>query len=678
MEIRPDVLVKENRCELCGSQRNVGSITSWIFRSQACKCNSNHLKEALKVRLTLREITGAPLDKCSHCGLTIRGLSHDCPDESFQKPTPAELSLIGHTVNQKYEIIDFTGRGGMSVVYRARHLFTEQDVALKLLRSHLLSDPNSVERFQREAMAVSSLSHKNIIKMFDFGITDDDQPFIAVEFLTGTPLADLVKNNGPVSSIVAINWFCQIADALKDAHQSGIIHRDIKPSNVIAGTDRDGSETVKILDFGISKILFEDSAHSKLTQTGEIFGSPMYMSPEQCRGERLDERSDIYSFGTLMYETLTGAAPLLGENVLDTLNKQLSIDPTPVIEVAPSVSEGLNYVVMRCLEKEPSKRFQSADELLSDLKLLKQGKTPKYTKKKGTSEQQDRSFQKQRGSILFACACVVVFLISSALGYLLVSETVAKKEKIASQTTNVSASRLKALNTLVKPLIDQGHSNSAVQLLRNLINFASSALEKAEYQRQLGRLVASSDRQEGLRLYGAVYEVCGKMKNFPSERPAFLRDYASILRSAGRLDEAKAIEQQLALEISQQQQQPKQKPTSTKITPLPKDVAALVDPANYQHQKGLKQAREYIGTLESRKTVSKRTISILRARLAELSAEEQRVRKQCYSPRTDVLRLNTAIQNFQVLLHRYVSSPASPENQVTTTDDEAQGLLMRK
>lgn len=358
-------------CPNCGkqlSEEGNGSITSWIFKPSRCTCaDSNDELRAARLKRTAppqstpappqrpylqqgRQIDLAPTDEASR-------------ERSKRTPTISERALIGQVLNDKYHVMSFIGRGGMSVVYRARHQLMQKDVALKFLRSHLLADVESVNRFRTEARAVSALNSKHIIRLFDLDVTVENQPFLVVELLIGISLADIIRDKGRINQDVAVGWFCQIAQALQDAHEQGVIHRDLKPSNVVIDDDM-----VKIFDFGIAKVLFSEGAErSKLTQTGEVFGSPMYMSPEQCRGQKLDGRSDIYSMGCLMYEVLSGTPPFIGQNIFDTLGKQCHEEPVPLVDLVSDISESLDYVVRRCLDKSPSQRYLSATDLLRDL-----------------------------------------------------------------------------------------------------------------------------------------------------------------------------------------------------------------------------------------------------------------------------------------------------------------------
>lgn len=284
-------------------------------------------------------------------------------------------NLLGKVIEQKYQIEQFIGRGGMSAVYRAKNLLLSHEIALKVLHPHLVSNPTTVRRFQLEARAAAALNHPNIVRLFDFGVTSDGLPFLAMEYLTGKALSDILHREGAIEPGRAVRLFLQIANALKEAHAQGVIHRDLKPSNIVITTDRDGNDLVKLVDFGIAKVVLPDEAEqSKLTQTGEVFGSPMYMSPEQCLGQKLDARTDIYSMGCLMYEALARCAPFQGENVLETINKQINQKPRDLKSIAPSTPDGLNNVIMRCLEKKRDDRYQNIEDLICDLNLVQQNK----------------------------------------------------------------------------------------------------------------------------------------------------------------------------------------------------------------------------------------------------------------------------------------------------------------
>lgn len=267
-------------------------------------------------------------------------------------------------------ITERLGEGGMSVVYKARHLDLNRTVAIKVLLPHLTTNTKNLQRFKQEAVTASALSHPNLIRVENFGVTPEGRTFIIMDFVEGMSLADVIAKEGKLDPVRAVFIFVQAANALQHAHERNVIHRDLKPSNIMLINNGEEGETVKIVDFGIAKLLLDDEDQVQhLTQTGEVFGSPLYMSPEQCRGEKLDMRSDIYSMGVLMYEALTGNPPVRGVNAFETMHKQLNETPAPIVDnKAPdSLLKRLNAVVMRALEKDSAARYQSMEELERDL-----------------------------------------------------------------------------------------------------------------------------------------------------------------------------------------------------------------------------------------------------------------------------------------------------------------------
>lgn len=279
-------------------------------------------------------------------------------------------SLVGVMLAQRYELKSFIGQGGMSVVYKATDKMLGKTVAVKLLLPHLVSDPISFQRFQQEARAASSLSHTNIVTIYDFGAGEDNVPYIVMDYLEGTPLNDAIKMLRGLALERSISIFVQIADALQCAHCNNVLHRDLKPSNVLLIHQNPLIDVVKLVDFGIAKLIPQDGGESlHLTKTGEVFGSPFYMSPEQCRGEKVDARADIYSMGCLMYEVIAGKPPIVGANLMETLYKQLKEVPPSFSEACPDkkVPEKLEAIIFKSLHKEPSMRHQSMDELASEL-----------------------------------------------------------------------------------------------------------------------------------------------------------------------------------------------------------------------------------------------------------------------------------------------------------------------
>ncbi len=283
--------------------------------------------------------------------------------------------IIGCTLNEKYFVLSEIGRGGMSIVYKAKHTLMDRVVAIKMLMPELIEDFTSTKRFQQEAQAASCLNHPNVIGVHDFGLAATGQPYIVMDYLTGESLAEIIAKHGYMEQERAINIFIQAANALEHAHKKGVIHRDLKCSHIILVTDESRTDIVKVLDFGISKLMPSSGKQlQNLTQTGEVFGSPIYMSPEQCLGMPLDARSDIYSMGVVMYETLTGYPPLMGNTIVETMRAHVTTQPPPFKEVSRerTISNELENMVFQALAKDPNDRFESMKLLSEALDHLSQ------------------------------------------------------------------------------------------------------------------------------------------------------------------------------------------------------------------------------------------------------------------------------------------------------------------
>lgn len=288
------------------------------------------------------------------------------------QPSSKKYPLLGKVVAGRYEVVGFIGHGAMGAVYKAKHNAMGRLFAIKTLNANLLTDERSIRRFEQEAQAMSVLMHPNLIAIADYGRMDDDTPFFVMEYLEGISLASFMKKTGPLPLDVATPIFAQIADALAHAHSKSLVHRDLKPSNVmLIGENQD---FVKVVDLGIAKILSDDEEpDQRLTGTGELFGSPLYMSPEQCMGTAMDARSDIYSFGCLMYEALIGRPALKGDNFVQTVYKHMNEAPKPIRELRPDLSEDIAAVVEACLRKQPADRIGSMIELRDKLRNMQSG-----------------------------------------------------------------------------------------------------------------------------------------------------------------------------------------------------------------------------------------------------------------------------------------------------------------
>jgi predicted Ser/Thr protein kinase len=312
---------------------------------------------------------------CSDCGLPLilpgsRGThpyyeNHyiaSLPTVRLVNPDP----LIGKTIDGKYELTARLGEGGMSVVYRARRVHIGDDVAVKILLGKFVKDDAALTRFRREARAAAMLHHPNVITIHDFGeARDDNAPaFLVMEFVKGTPLRDLLNSKEHFSVERAVRLMRGICAGAAAAHKQGIVHRDLKPENilVVAPNDDYEFESVKVIDFGLAKLLADAGAGSTVT----VVGTPYYMSPEQCMGEPLDARSDVYSLGAMFYEMFSGEQPFAAETVSGVVNKHLYEEVPPL---APSlgIPRRISAAIMQALAKDPDHRQQTARDLARQL-----------------------------------------------------------------------------------------------------------------------------------------------------------------------------------------------------------------------------------------------------------------------------------------------------------------------
>ncbi len=317
---------------------------------------------------------------CPTCGLNFDLSTQACPQDGTlllsaeycheRTVRPEVKSLVGTVIADHYQLLEFIGEGGMSLVYKAEHLLLNRLVAIKLLKQPSTLTDLRLKRFIQEAKAISTLSHPNIINVLDFGLSADGTPYMVIDFIEGRSFTELIEKGRAPDVPRLIHILTQCCDALQHAHSKGVLHRDFKPSNVMLVEAKDDPDFVKILDFGIAKLLPDsDRSTQKLTRTGEVFGSPLYMSPEQCLGKELDLRSDIYGVGCVMYEALTGQPPLMGDTILDTMNMQIDDLPESFSSVCPDlhIPKALERIVLKALEKDPSLRQQSMDELKEEL-----------------------------------------------------------------------------------------------------------------------------------------------------------------------------------------------------------------------------------------------------------------------------------------------------------------------
>ncbi|HSC89678.1 MAG TPA: serine/threonine-protein kinase, partial [Polyangiaceae bacterium] len=258
---------------------------------------------------------------------------------------PSTLSstdpLLGQLVAGRYRVMRCLGEGGMGKVYMAEHEAIEKRIALKVLHREYSANTDVVERFKQEAISASRIKHPNVIDVFDFGQLEDGACYIAMELLEGQDLGDALQQVGAFDPEQGLRIVLQVSRALGAAHMRGVVHRDLKPENVFLQNTPEGEQVVKIVDFGIAQLRKNEDADApveerkrRLTRTGMIFGTPEYMAPEQARGLGVDQRSDVYATGCILYELLSGSVPFIGESFLDVLNKHV-MAPVPSLRAQP-------------------------------------------------------------------------------------------------------------------------------------------------------------------------------------------------------------------------------------------------------------------------------------------------------------------------------------------------------
>jgi serine/threonine protein kinase len=278
--------------------------------------------------------------------------------------------MIGNTIDQRFKVLTLVGAGKSGSVYSAQDLTRQYTVALKVLQEKI--DDKTKERFRYGVETASVLTHPNIVRIYSFHTTADSRPYFVCDLAPGQNLSDVLAAQGRMTEPQCINMFTQVCDALDYAHAKGVVHRNLKPGNIMLIKAPGDAVMVKIADFGVAKSVGEKETRQSLARKGEMLGNPLYMSPEQCTGQKLDGRSDIYAAGCLMFECLTGQAPFGGNNSFDIMNNHLSA-PLPDLEsLAPGLkhSSALAAILARATAKKPEERYQDAGDMSRDLNLI--------------------------------------------------------------------------------------------------------------------------------------------------------------------------------------------------------------------------------------------------------------------------------------------------------------------
>ena len=293
-----------------------------------------------------------------------------CPNDgqTLRSAGPAS-DLVGQVIADRYHVIKKLGEGGMGQVYLAEHVKMGRRSAIKVMNPSMVHDPDAVARFNREASNASRITHPNVCAIYDFGETPDGIIYLAMEFIEGEPLTNVLEREGALPVPRAVPIFLQVAEALQAAHDLGIVHRDLKPDNIMLARRKDGADVVKVVDFGIAKAVGGDQAGQKVTKTGLVVGTPEFMSPEQLSGDALDGRSDLYSLALVFYRMLSGKLPFEATTVQETMIKRLTAEPTTLAAARPDLMfpPGLQPVLDTALARSPVERYQTVAKFAADV-----------------------------------------------------------------------------------------------------------------------------------------------------------------------------------------------------------------------------------------------------------------------------------------------------------------------
>jgi serine/threonine protein kinase len=344
---------------------------------------------------------------CGECGtvLTASGQASPLPTETLRIPV-YELAT-GSTFARRYQVIEELGRGGMGRVYKVFDTKINEKVALKLIKAEIASDRETLERFSNEMKLARKIGHRNVCRMFDLGEADGLH-FLTMEYVHGEDLKSMVRMSGTLSIGAVLSVGKQVADGLAEAHRLGIVHRDLKPQNVMI--DKGGN--AKIMDFGIARSIREKG----ITGPSMMIGTPEYMSPEQAEAKEVDERSDIYSLGIILYEMATGRVPFEGETALSIAMKHQGEAPKDPRGLNPAIPEDLSGLILKCLEKDKAKRYAGAAEVRSELEKIEKGipTTERVAPKAKMSTSREITVKFRPTKAIFL-ALGIVFLMASAL-----------------------------------------------------------------------------------------------------------------------------------------------------------------------------------------------------------------------------------------------------------------------
>ncbi len=520
---------------------------------------------------------------CSECGEQYPADAQVCRRDGAalltlsvpqKMPDPAEELLpVGTVLGDRYEVLSVIGSGGMGIVYKARHRLMDRLVAVKMLNRETIANAELLERFQGEAKTASMLSHPNIVAVFDYGVFEE-KPYLVMDYVEGRSLEDLIIE-GPIPLKRIFSIFSQAADALSHAHQKGVVHRDVKPSNIMIEQNDIDPNYVRVLDFGIAKLMRtssrKDSGEHKVTRGGEVFGTAPYMSPEQCMGGEIGIASDIYSLGCVMYEALIGEPAIQGKDTIDTIYKQINDEALPLRTVRAdlNIPPAIEQVVMKALRKDPNRRYATMHELQASLEeAFKPAQStaaanidPPPAGKTASAEKRAAGRRNLRRWLVPLAVAAVLVPLAGALIYLAAGDGTFKSKRLQAvlfiQDNTGSATSASVIPTLNSLAAEYRQSNPdsmpairtqerLTQLLEkyrpNTRELAKAKLDLAElFSRRTNSIRSKSLRREALQ---ALQTYTASLPDNAADKESTLKqqsDLAKTVYGATSLEYAEAL-----------------------------------------------------------------------------------------------------------------------------------------
>ncbi|MBX9689243.1 MAG: serine/threonine-protein kinase [Candidatus Obscuribacterales bacterium] len=525
-----ELICPDCRLPLCADKPRT-DVTRYLAESSRCQCrrySSSSEEEGIK----------AGSDKNKPLRIEVK--------VAFSLEEAADI------IGERFELISFLGQGGMGSVYKVKDRASNKIFAVKLLNPQLVDDELSVKRFEHEAKAAMRLTHPHLAAVYEFGIGKNGSPFLLMDYLEGKSLEQVLQEEKSLDYKRALDIFIQITEAMSYAHLKGVIHRDIKPHNIMITKPGNGIEFAKLFDFGIAKVMPNRAIDftQDMEQTGELFGSPLYMAPEQCKGLAVDERTDIYAFACVMYKTLSGKHPFDGKNFVDTVVKIITQEAVPLRKAGTDTNApaDLEEVIARCLSKEADERYKNAELLQADLERIRDGKAITAFKRKTPKSKSRQPSTRRAFAEAIGIAGLVLAVLATMNFFRSSFQTNTNPPSIVNMDPYKDAERLDQLSYTY---FTSGKYEQAIPLLefgiktykengRKAVGVGREDNYLAENYAHLGKcylMLKQYDKavpnfRESLRMFRQWGNYSGGMMS------EAVNDYAAVLRGLGKNEEA--------------------------------------------------------------------------------------------------------------------------------------------